>query len=264
MVTRLRSGAGRRVDYVSLAGLKRRKAPVRRRRYAYKPKASAALKKVVTSIVRKQAETKNVMRVLDNYVLYNGSITTPDWVYPLPDVLPGTAETQRVGDRVKPKALIVKLHVSFNSQIGGFKTIMVRVHVVKHKKFTSQSQLALNMPVDGQKLLIDGNGAQLPYDGTIQHHQYAVNTDLWTPIKTLNFTLSKDAQAPAQGYPFREFTIRIPCPQTLVYTDSTQTLPENFCPAMALGFAYVDGSAGDPNVTPVMAYAQSFFTYTDE
>ena len=199
MVTRLRSGAGRRVDYVSLAGLKRRKVPARRRRWSGKPKASAALKKVVTSIVRKQAETKNVMRVLDNYTLYNSAITTPDWVYPVPDILPGTAETQRVGDKIKPKALIVKLHVAFNSQVGGYETIMVRVHVVKHKKFTSQSQLALNMPVDGQKLLVDGNGAQLPYDGTIQHSQYVVNTDLWTEIKTLNFTLSKDNTAPAQG-----------------------------------------------------------------
>lgn len=231
---------------------------------ARKPRPTKALTAAIQSVVRRQAEVKNVMRVLDNYSLFNGSITTPDWVYPLPDIVPGTAETQRIGDRVKPRSLIVKLHVAFNSLIGGFQTIMVRVHVVKHKKFTSQAQLALNMPVDGQKLLLDGNGAALPYDGTIQHTQYGLNTDLWTGIKTLNFTLSKDNTAPVQGSAFREFTIRIPCPKTLVYSDSTQTLPENFCPAMALGFTAINGSAGDPSATPVMAYSQSFLTYTDE
>ena len=119
------------------------------------------------------------------------------------------------------------------------------------------------MPVDGQKLLVDGNGAQLPYDGTIQHSQYVVNTDLWTPIKTLNFTLVRIIPRLRRG--IRSVSLRFASvSQTLVYTDSTQTLPENFCPAMALGWCAVDGSAGNPALTPVMAYSQSFFTYTDE
>lgn len=259
MMTRTQSGAKKRVDYALLA-----KPPRAKTQRSRKPRPTKALTAAIKSVVQKQAEVKNVMRVLDNYVLYNGTIGTPDWVYPLPDVLPGTGETQRIGDRVKPKSLTVKLHVAFNSTIGGFQTIIGRIYVVKHKKFTSQAQLALNMPVDGQKLLLDGNGAVQPYDGTIENAQFGLNTDLWTNIRTVNFTLSKDNTAPVQGSAYRAFTIRIPCPQTLVYTDSTQTLPENFCPAMAIGFTSINGTTFDDNNTPVMAFAQSFFTYTDE
>lgn len=225
---------------------------------------SQTLTQMVKSIVKKQAEVKNVGKVLDNYGLHNNSITTGDWTFPLPPITQGTGETQRIGDRVMPKALVVKVHVAFNSQVGGIKSIMGRLHVVKHKKFTSQAELSTNLPVDGLKLLVDGDGSPAAYDGTIENTQYSLNTDLWTKVATRNFTMGKDNTASQTGYPFREFTIRIPCPAKLVYTDASQTLPENFCPAMAFGWTWADGTAPDPANQQVMVFAQSFFTYTDE
>lgn len=230
---------------------------------AKKPSVSA-VKKIVQGMITKNEETKNTVRLLENYVLHNSPILGNDWTYPLPPVTVGTGEDERIGDRLKPKALVVKLHVAVNSALAGvgFKPVKVRVHVVKHKKFTSQAQLALNMPVDGLLLLDEGDGNIGPYDGTIENSQYSLNTDLWTAVKTLNFTIAKDNTAPTTGSAFREFTIRIPCPKTLVYTAGA-LLPENFCPAMAVGYCYVDGSGPDIVNTPIMVYARSYFTYTD-
>lgn len=253
-----------RVDYLKLAGGTKVPA-VRRarrgRRAVVKP--TKALSTVVRKLVQRNSETKNQVRMLSNYALYDFPITTADWLYPLPSLTQGTLENQRVGDSVRPKALIVKVHVAFNSQIGGFKTIKCRIHVVKHKKFTSQPTLLANMPSESAQLLSVGDGSLTSYDGTIENGQYQLNTDVWTSVKTLNFTLSKDASAPTQPAPFREFTIRIPCPKVLKY-ESGSIYPENFCPALALGACYVDGTGpAIAPTTPIMMFAQSYFTYTD-
>lgn len=225
------------------------------------PKPSAALTRVVKKIVRGEAETKNITALLENATAHNSPITAGDWTYPLPFIPQGVGENQRDGDRVRPKALIVKLHVSFPASVGGFPPIQARVHVVKHKKFTSQPQFAAHIATENLSLLDDGGGGTSPYDGTILASQYRVNTKLFTDVKTLNFTLSRDNSAPTTGSPFREYTIRIPCPKVLVY-EMGATLPENFCPAMAFGYTYANGAPPDTAPTPVV-WAKSFFTYTD-
>jgi len=253
----------RRFMKKSSATAKAKRKYVRKARAPRVQRVGKALTQAIKSVVTKQMETKNVAKICENYVLHNSPILGGDWTYPLPPVPQGVGENQRIGDRLKPKALIVKLHVSFNSVVGGFDTIMARVHILKHKKFTSEAQLALNMPTDGLLLLNDGNGNILSYDGTLIRSQYALNTDLWTSIKTLSFPMSKDNTAPVQGAVFREFTIRIPCPKVLTYASAVATTPENFCPAMAVGYTYTDGTAPDVAGTPIVVVSQSFFTYTD-
>jgi len=242
----------------NIAAMKAAMAPKRKARVS-----KARLTKAVKAVVQSQLETKNVSKIVENLVTHNSTILTSDWVYPLPPINQGTAENERIGDRVRPKALIVKCHVSFGATTGGFPTIKCSLFTLKHKKYTSQSTLAANISTDGVLMLMDGDGNTAGYDGTLRASQYKVNTDLWTQISRKDFTLSKDAAAPTQGSCFREFTIRIPCPKTLVYTLDTDLLPQNFCPAMALGYTYVSGASPDTVNTPVVVFSQAFFTYTD-
>jgi len=226
-------------------------------------KATPALRKAVKSIVASEMEVKKNVRLLENYVLHNSAITAADWVYPVPTLAQGSGEMNRQGDRIYPKALIVKVHVSFSSGTGGFPALNVRLHVVKHKKYTSEATLSANISTENGKLLDGGDGQTFAYDGTIASSQYPVNTEIWTPVKTINLPLSRDQTAPGgPGYNYKTYTIRIPCPKVLTYSLGA-TLPDNFCPAMALGWNYIDGSGPSVLLTPVMMYAQSYFTFTD-
>jgi len=257
--TRLATGSGKRVNYRKLAGMKK-KAP--RRPRVMKP--SPALKSMVKSIVNSTEEVNRINSLVDNgSALYNSLISSGDVKYLLPTMVQGDTAYQRHGDRVTPKSLIVKLHVSPPTGSGGFPTIQVRIHFLKHKKFTNRATLGGNASTEVPKLLDNGSGTQLPYDGTILASQYQLNTDIWTDIKTLNFTISKDNVSPTTGAPFREFTVRIPCPKHLTYQDATAQDPENFCPIMLCGYMFPDGTAPDTVVPKLRVVSQSFFTYTD-
>jgi len=228
------------------------------------PKPSSALKTMVKKLVASTEEVNRVNSLVDNgSALYNSPITVGDVKYLLPTMVQGDTAYQRHGDRVTPKSLVVKLHVSPPTSTGGFPTIQVRVHFLKHKKFTNRATLGGNLSTEIPKLLDNGSGSQVSYDGTILPSQYQLNTDIWTDIKTLNFTISKDNTSPTTGAPFREFMVRIPCPKHLTYQDATQTDPENFCPIMVCGYMYPDGTAPDTITPKLRVVAQSFLSYTD-
>jgi len=254
---------GRKVRAMVWKDLSRSDPLVQRRKAKGKIVAAPALRKVVRDVVQGSLESKNASLIMNNQTLQNSTITPADWTYPLPSIGQGTLQYERVGDRARPKALIVKVNVSFTSTTGGFPTLKCSLFIVKHKKFTSQSTLAANLSTESPRLLMDGNGATAAYDGTIRASQYKLNTDIWTQVVRKDFTLSRDQTAPVQGNTYREFVIRIPCPKQLVYLNDTDLLPQNFCPAMALGYTYVNGTPPDTIGTPMQIFAQSFFTYTD-
>lgn len=221
------------------------------------------VRSVVKSVVQSAMEKKYTSTVIQSYVLHNSPISAGDVVYCLPPVSQGVDENQRIGDRIRPVSLIVKGLVSYNSQVGGVQALQVKAYFLNHKKYKSQATLSTNIATEINELLDDGSGNLVPYDGTIRRSMYKVNGDLWTPIKTYTFTLSKDNTSTKTGPCFRQFTLRIPCPKVLTYADAANTLPENFCPCLGIGYNYVNGTAPDTVATNIMAFAESFFTYTD-
>lgn len=129
------------------------------RRIRARVPTEAAIAKVVRKVNKRDSETKQVTRVMENYTLHNSGITAPDWTYPVPPVIYGSAAQNRIGDRIRPKALIVKLHVALNSAVEApQKPLHVRVMFAKHKKFTSELSLVPQMPVETGQLLDQGMG----------------------------------------------------------------------------------------------------------
>jgi len=243
MTTRSRTGAGKRVNYRQLAGLKTRKPRMS------KP-AAAAVRKIVKKEISKNAEDKFVS--LFQTANHNSSIGTADVYRLLPAITQGDDSHQRIGDSVRPKRLVVKFRAAlpFNywSNTQTFTVpYEMRLMILKQKNIKASGQLG---NFDSAHLLRPnfGSSTELSYDGSPQRHISPINKDLFEVLYDKKIYMKpQDVQRTNLGtYPLLPNTVEITrivkCPARLTFDDGNGNDANNFAPFAVVGYCKADGS----------------------
>lgn len=227
-------------------------------------------------IIARNTETKYKGQTFYLNQSFNGRISPLDWRTAIPDVVQGGVSTSynRIGDKIKPKGLYVEGYVSISQTEARSLGMSLDIFVVTHKSKKSLSALASGGGagiVELSSYLFDnGAGAKFGYDGTTEHALFPVNTDLVTLVKHKRVNLYSSYGLVANQHPtddtrrFVRIAFKVPTPNTLVYADEVDPVqPSNYCPLIAMGFHYPDGTAPSDTLTPVLGTFRSRLYFDD-
>lgn len=237
--------------------------------------------RVQSAILRAQ-ETKfkiaapynyNTGATLEAFTQFSTAITSTVEAYSLiPPVNVGDDDFERIGNVIQPTSLTTKIQCA----LGG--TASTRVYVdfwfLKSQNIKDGKRTA-DLPI--QKLMNDGGGLNVPYDGTSYTAMMPINKSEFTVISHKrimlkkgnndNNTLYSGGTNPAiESSPsFKSFSVKIPLPKRLTYEQKGDNIPSNVFPFLVIGF-YAADQFGDTALTPALplyVQAQSHLFYKD-
>jgi len=239
----------------------------------------------VTSAIARAQETKlkiaapfnyNNGTTLEDFTQFTTAITGTSELYNLiPALSVGDDDYQRVGNQIQPTSLTVKIQAALSNFASC--AVYVDFFFLTSKNIKDAKQTA-QVPI--QKLLNDGNGQNVPYDGTSYTAMLPLNKTEFTMVKHKRILLKKpygDIQGlySGSGVPptsvsslaanTTSFSVTIKLPKKLTYEQRGDYVPTNAFPFMAVGFTAADQS-GDVALTPaapVFVQAQSHLYYKD-
>lgn len=240
----------------------RRKYPVRRRRYAKKVKGAKRLSKplrramtqVAKKVISRRAEDKMVGAYVEQDVFHNSAIGSADCEPVMWQISQGTDSRNRLGDRITPKSIRVKGVLSLNhvTPPTGTADIYARVLILSQKDIKSGAEVLSN-GVDTDILLKAGFGSsalEIPFSGNTGELMIPVNTDKFRVYYDRIFKFSQFGDNGVENLPkyshMWSYTFtKKNLPATLTYDESSGDWANNFCPFVAIGYAYSDGTAPD-------------------
>lgn len=252
VMTRMRSGAGKRVNYRSLAGMKSRKPRIS------KP-AAKAVRAIAKAVVKRETEDKFVST--EGSVLFNSSVSSSSECYPvIPQITVGTGDYQRIGDKVRGKYLYVKgylqldqNYLSLSSGSSYIPPFTGRVMILSQKNIKVGGDVSSR--ADVAHLLKDnvGTGTARPYNGNVLDNLAPINRDLFKVHmdKKIKFSWINRGDLSASGDTgfgvgqerTKYFTCRIKLPATMTFDDGNINWPNNFAPFLCFGAVCDDGTS---------------------
>lgn len=267
VITRLRSGRGVRKNYRAMAGLKSRSKP------KLAPRVRKAVARVAKAVMKKSEETKHSGLQVVN-AAFNSTISGANECYNcLPPIAEGTAGNERLGDRVKPKYLIVKGHLMYDTGMAGdyIPPSTVRLMILTQNNIKCANDLSR---VDTNRLLKDnvGTDAGRAYTSTIFDNLAPINRDLFKVLcdKKIKMRAQIEKQLgdnnTVLGYATQKtysFSVRIKCPSQLKFDDDNGNYANNFAPFICMGAVNDDDSAAFSVSTPYRLSVLSEIYYTD-
>lgn len=278
VMTRLRSGAGTRRDYVALAG-KRRAARAAKPRLS-KP-AAKAVTKVVKRVLKRTNETKYVS--LQQDLSFNSTISSASEAYPMcPAVPQGTDDFQRIGDKIQGKYLIIRGKVQYNNSFldtAGTQFIppaTCRLMILSQNNVKTSGDVNAGR-VDVAHLLKDnvGTGSARSYSGTQYDNLAPINKDLFKVhldkkirlnwinhqivVTDPGVSISHDVGNDRTKY----FYCKIKLNKGMKFDDGTGNYPNSFAPFMVFGSVNDDGSAPWTASTPFHVTVLSTLYFSD-
>lgn len=242
------------------------------------------LKKAMTAIakqvVARNNENKMIGWKVEGNVQHNSPIGAADCRALVGEITQidsttGNTSTQRMGDRITPKSLVVKGCVSLQPSTSTTSVpITVRIIVASQKSIKVGS--AVNGgTVDTNRLLkpgFAGVGAdQQPFNGNTPELEYPINKDLYRVYYDKTFKIGSGipgtpgvyAENPYPDY-FKRWSYRFKqLPANLTWDEGNGDWANNFAPFVAIGYAYPDGTSPDVVTTRVISNTTSFLTFED-
>lgn len=212
---------------------------------------------------------------------FNQTISANTELYPIVPSIPeyaGTANTSsctRIGEKVKPRSLIVRGTIQYDESITADYVApnTVRVMILANKKVKTNGKIS----TDGgyASLLKDaaaGTSVGRPYGAGAYDNLAPINTDLFKVYFDKKYTMREHIVAglgttgitSVQGtQPAIHFKVKIPCPSHLSFDDTTGDDPNNFAPFICVGGVPDDNSSAF-TLTPVYRVrVQSVLYYED-
>lgn len=206
---------------------------------------------------------------------FNSTISAPAECYPLvPPVTVGAGDYQRIGSRVKPKYLEVKVKLQYigpsvRNSIDQMFPCTVRVMMLEQRDVKRTDLLAANLK---PQLLLDdrvGTSVPRPYTGGQFDNLAPVNTNLFRVLSDTLHRFNWDyygnfgtAGAAAGNNLTQYIHVKIKCPAHLEWDDGSPN-PTNFAPFICLGYVYDNAEGADTLDTKIWATAQSTLHFTD-
>lgn len=191
---------------------------------------------------------------LGSFVGFSTAITGTGEIYGcLPITHQGTDDHNRVGNKLQPTSVRVKLDITVKDHTDNSSRDRT-VHVFL---MTAKSVKALdNYSAIPITLLMDkGDGTQTSFDGTTYNAQLPVNAKEFKVIKhkvirlvtgfgQANSTTAASAGATdgniSPSYSYARLNLKVPTPRTLIYDRTSSTYPTNYAPFLVIGFTKND------------------------
>lgn len=276
MMTRLRSGAGVRRNYRSLAGLKARTT----RKPRLSRPATTAVAKVVKRVMARTAETKYVSAQQD--LSFNSTISSSGECYPLcPPVPQGVDDYQRIGDKIRGKYLIIRGKVQYNNSFLDTSATQFIPPSTCRLMILSQNNIKVSSDVstraDVGHLLKDNvaTGVARQYTGGQYDNLAPINRDLFKVHKDMKIKLnwinhqivltdpgvsiSHDVGNDRTKY----FYCKIPINRVMKFDDGVGNFPNSFAPFLCFGGVCDDGSSAWTASTPYRVTFTSTLYFQD-
>lgn len=219
----------------------------------------------------REVENKSRGFNVENNVVHNSTITDAD-VVPILGSIPdavagGGGSNTRLGDRVKPKSLVVRGVLGLNPDNNPDTKPMIATVMIlacKDKKTNALVQAGAGT-ADLLKPNIGGT-EQVPWDGSTLRSTYPINTEKFKVYYAKQFRISpasaggenRERDAVKWKYSFKSL------PASLTWDEGNGDDCNNFAPFLVIGWCYTDGSAtGAPVNTRLISNVSSFFTFED-
>lgn len=206
---------------------------------------------------------------------FNSGIAGNEAYSLLPPIAQGTADNQRIGDKVKPKYLIVRGSVQWDHVFASANycppaTGRLLILTQKNIKVGTGSTLP---NFDASHLLRDNIGTDQArqYNGGAFDNFAPINTELFRvymdkKIKLLPFInntqLATDLTASGTTRTY-SFVKKIKCPASLTFDSGNGNFANNFAPFVVFGAVCDDGSGPYTQQTPWRVRISSILDYED-
>lgn len=223
--------------------------------------------KLMRNMIAKETENKQRGFILEQNVVHNSPISDADVVPILGSIPEGTDSNERLGDRVKPKALVVRGVIAPNPAYNpDNKPLIVSVYILSCK---DKKTNALVTAGAGMAYLLKpniGGTEEVPFDGSTFRQTFPVNSDKFKVHFQKKYIISSGSVA--GGNPRGIETIRWQysfksLPASLTWDAGTGDDCNNFAPFMVIGYSYADGSAGEGLQTRLVSQATAVLDYED-
>lgn len=243
------------------------------RRVARKAYGGGGLTQLVRRIANRGREVKHVGQTVVN-AAFNQQITTDVYTV-MPDVTEGTDGHQRIGDRVRPKYLLIKGKLMYDLSMQGsyIPPATVRLLILSQKNVKTSLQIR-NNEIDTAHLLKDNIGTDVgrAYVGGPFDNLAPINKDLFTVHMDRKVKMRAQIEKEVGnnntvlGYATQRtvtFTCKIKCPASLTFDDGNLNTPNNFAPFFCVGGVNDDDSAAFTVSTPYRVVVQSELYFVD-
>lgn len=218
------------------------------------------------TMIGKDAENKERGFILEQDVVHNAPITDADVVPIVGSIPEGTGSNERLGDRIKPKSLMVRGIISTNPEYNpNNKPLLVSIYILgcKDKKTNALVQAGAGM-ADLLKPNIGGT-EQVPFDGSTQRSCYPVNDGKFRVYHQEHRLLAPGSVAAGTRefeclrwqYYFKDL------PASLTYDEGAGDDANNFAPFLVIGYSYADGTVGETLNTRIISNCFAQLKYED-
>ncbi len=257
-------------------------------------KLASTVKKLVQRNISANIENKSVITFQKPTQLAGqifGEVqpgNTPDTFPLFPPISPGNKSHQRVGQKIRPISMVVSGYVWLNPSLStqgtdGVNTTGMNVRLyfcsVKAKRsYVALEQEDTTTQADGYTTvatnLLTANGVEASFDGTLQRAiAFKTNHKRITVHSMKYLHLSRDF-APSVSVPTaggnlqaskRSFSVRIPLPKSINYSNDLIVTPANFAPILMAGYNFDSGlpTAGQPLGAGPQITFSTRFVYED-
>jgi len=235
----------------------------------------AQVSTLVKRIISRDVENKGIGNLVETNVNHNSTISAADCLPLIPQIEQinvASSDTciQRIGDKIKPKSLVVKGTVSIRTgSLVTNQNVYVRVLVLAQKNIKTGGQIASG-GVDTNSLLrpcLPGVGlSEQPFNGFTVNLDMPINRDLFRVYYDRVHLLAGPGAAVAGpenpsgcykwSYKFKSL------PASLTFDNDNGDWANNFAPFYTVGYAYADGTS--PDVTAkITTNCFSMFEFED-
>ena len=233
-----------------------------------------AIRGIVKRFIRQEIENKRVGSVgVDT--TFNSGIAGNEAYSLLPPIAEGDAGNQRIGDRVRPRSLIVRGTVQWDKDFaeGNYcppATARLLILTQNNIKVGTGSTIP---NFDASHLLKDNIGTDVArqYNGGAFDNFAPINTDLFKvymdkKVKLLPYITLNTATTPVMAAgttPTYSFSVKIKCPATLKFDDGNGNFANNFAPFFCFGAVCDYGTSAYTLNTPWRVRVSSILDYED-
>lgn len=250
----------------------------RPRKYLRKSKrtkrVSNRIKRYVKKIIHSTVENKELIRYSTNEAITQIIATSPNGVPLIPQIPQGTGDNQRVGNQVRCVKGVINGRINilpYSATLNPLSTpVLVKMWFVKSLSINGQVGMT-SLPWNN---FFRGNGASLPFQGTMLDYFLPVNGDYWKVFATKTFKIgagyaSSTGPVGTAGY-FDNSPMSVPfsfnfgryLKKQLKFDDNTAVqYPTNDNFYVALQVQYADGST--TGLTPAEWHYVIDFKYED-
>lgn len=225
----------------------RRKRYGRRRTYRKrmpKYRKRTGIKRLIKRVLYRNVETKKNQITLNNIVVQQ-AITDVQVQNLLPDVLQGTGQANRVGNRIKPTSLTMKMSLLCFNQANPVSPTYFDIYIFKFKGSNQYSGGPTNVDMS---LFLQNDNSSTPYVGATLNGLRPLNSDLFQLVKRKRVLLSNltagnlGVQASINPNKTLSFNLTKACKKLWIYDDNSSLLSNDNL-YIAVGSTQADGTA---------------------